>query len=65
MEAHGTSTSSVNTRTERCQTSGSINPLLLDESPGWYSTAKQEDARTRRVKQMKQMLSAGKVISLI
>ncbi len=63
MEAHGPSTSSVNTRTAQSQTFGSINPLLLNQSPGWYSTAKQEDARTRRVKKMKQMLSAGKVIS--
>ena len=63
MEAHGPSTSSANTRTAQSQTSGSINPLLLNQYPGWYSTAKQEDARTRRVKKMKQMLSAGKVIS--
>jgi hypothetical protein len=29
----------------------------------WYSEAKKEDTRTRRVEKMKQMLSAGKVIS--
>jgi uncharacterized protein YdeI (YjbR/CyaY-like superfamily) len=29
----------------------------------WYSTAKKEDTRVRRVEKMKQMLSAGKVIS--
>jgi len=29
----------------------------------WYSEAKQEDTRARRVKKMKQMLSAGEVIS--
>jgi hypothetical protein len=29
----------------------------------WYSTAKKEDTRTLRVEKMKQMLSAGKVIS--
>jgi hypothetical protein len=29
----------------------------------WYSQAKKEDTRTRRVEKMKQMLSAGKVIS--
>ena len=29
----------------------------------WYSEAKKEDTRARRVEQMKQMLSAGKVIS--
>jgi hypothetical protein len=29
----------------------------------WYSEAKKEDTRTRRVGKMKQMLSAGKVIS--
>ena len=29
----------------------------------WYSGAKQEETRTRRVEKMKQMLSAGKVIS--
>jgi hypothetical protein len=28
----------------------------------WYSEAKKEDTRTRRVEKMKQMLSAGKVI---
>jgi len=29
----------------------------------WYSEAKKEDTRARRVEKMKQMLSAGKVIS--
>ena len=29
----------------------------------WYSAAKKEDTRTRRVEKMKQMLVAGKVIS--
>jgi len=29
----------------------------------WYSAAKKEDTRTLRVEKMKQMLSAGKVIS--
>jgi Domain of unknown function (DUF1905)/Bacteriocin-protection, YdeI or OmpD-Associated len=29
----------------------------------WYSEAKKEDTRIRRVEKMKQMLSAGKVIS--
>jgi hypothetical protein len=29
----------------------------------WYSGAKQEDTRARRVEKMKQMLAAGKVIS--
>ena len=29
----------------------------------WYSTAKKEDTRTRRVQKMKQMLSTRKVIS--
>jgi len=29
----------------------------------WYSEAKKEDTRTRRVEKMKQMPSAGKVIS--
>jgi len=29
----------------------------------WYSEAKKEDTRARRVQRMKQMLSAGKVIS--
>jgi bifunctional DNA-binding transcriptional regulator/antitoxin component of YhaV-PrlF toxin-antitoxin module len=29
----------------------------------WYSQAKKEDTRARRVEKMKQMLSAGKVIS--
>ena len=29
----------------------------------WYSDAKKEDTRARRVEKMKQMLSAGKVIS--
>ena len=29
----------------------------------WYSEAKQEDTRARRVEKMKQMLAAGKVIS--
>jgi Domain of unknown function (DUF1905)/Bacteriocin-protection, YdeI or OmpD-Associated len=29
----------------------------------WYSHAKKEDTRARRVEKMKQMLSAGKVIS--
>jgi Bacteriocin-protection, YdeI or OmpD-Associated/Domain of unknown function (DUF1905) len=29
----------------------------------WYSEAKKEDTRTRRVEKMKEMLSAGKVIS--
>ncbi len=29
----------------------------------WYSEAKKEDTRARRVQMMKQMLSAGKVIS--
>jgi len=29
----------------------------------WYSGAKKEDTRARRVEKMKQMLSAGKVIS--
>jgi len=29
----------------------------------WYSEAKKEDTRTRRVEKMKQMLSPGKVIS--
>jgi len=29
----------------------------------WYSEAKKEDTRTRRVEKMKQMLSAGKVIT--
>jgi len=29
----------------------------------WYSDAKKEDTRTRRVEKMKQMLAAGKVIS--
>ena len=29
----------------------------------WYSEAKKDDARARRVEKMKQMLSAGKVIS--
>jgi hypothetical protein len=29
----------------------------------WYSEAKKEDTRTRRVEKMKQMLSAGTVIS--
>ena len=29
----------------------------------WYSEAKQEETRARRVEKMKQMLSAGKVIS--
>lgn len=29
----------------------------------WYSEAKKEDARARRVEKMKQMLSTGKVIS--
>ena len=29
----------------------------------WYSGAKMEDTRTRRVEKMKQMLSSGKVIS--
>jgi Domain of unknown function (DUF1905)/Bacteriocin-protection, YdeI or OmpD-Associated len=29
----------------------------------WYSGAKQEDTRARRVEKMKQMLSTGKVIS--
>ena len=29
----------------------------------WYSEAKKEDTRARRVQKMKQMLSAGKVIS--
>jgi bifunctional DNA-binding transcriptional regulator/antitoxin component of YhaV-PrlF toxin-antitoxin module len=29
----------------------------------WYSEAKKEDTRTRRVEKMKQMLSEGKVIS--
>jgi len=29
----------------------------------WYSTAKKEDTRTRRVEKMKQMLTAGRVIS--
>jgi len=29
----------------------------------WYSEAKKEDTRARRVKKMKQMLSEGKVIS--
>ena len=29
----------------------------------WYSRAKQEDTRARRVEEMRRMLSAGKVIS--
>jgi uncharacterized protein YdeI (YjbR/CyaY-like superfamily) len=29
----------------------------------WYSDAKRDDTRARRVQKMKQMLSAGKVIS--
>jgi hypothetical protein len=29
----------------------------------WYSEAKKEDTRARRIEKMKQMLSAGKVIS--
>jgi uncharacterized protein YdeI (YjbR/CyaY-like superfamily) len=29
----------------------------------WYSDAKQEDTRARRVEKMKQMLASGKVIS--
>jgi hypothetical protein len=29
----------------------------------WYSTAKKEDTRTRRVQKMKLMLSTGKVVS--
>ena len=29
----------------------------------WYSQARKEDTRARRVEKMKQMLSAGKVIS--
>jgi hypothetical protein len=29
----------------------------------WYSEAKQEDTRTRRVEKMRQMLAAGEVIS--
>ena len=33
------------------------------ESIVWHSEAKKEDTRARRVGKMKQMLSAGKVIS--
>ena len=29
----------------------------------WYSEAKKEETRTRRIEKMKQMLSTGKVIS--
>ena len=29
----------------------------------WYSETKQEDTRARRVEKMRQMLTAGKVIS--
>src|SRR5215470_3328818 len=39
MKAQGPSTSSVNTRTAQSQTSGSINPLLLDEYPGLFPPA--------------------------
>ena len=29
----------------------------------WYSDAKKEDTRSRRIEKMKQMLASGKVIS--
>src|SRR5215470_15402102 len=47
MKAHGPSTCSMNARVAQSQTSGSINPLLLNESPGLPPPAPPVD-RSRR-----------------
>ena len=46
-----------------CQKLNSLSFTHKKDFIVWYSQAKKEDTRTRRVEKMKQMLSAGKVIS--
>jgi hypothetical protein len=49
--------------TKLTQKLNSLSFTHKKEFIGWYSEAKREDTRARRVQRMKQMLSAGKVIS--
>ncbi len=46
-----------------CQKLDALSFTRKKEFIAWYSEAKKDDTRARRVEKMKQMLSAGKVIS--